>query len=539
MSRVPHPTTSDELEDGELNESQQRRHSLETEDKSLKKHKKEKKAKKEKKRKKEKKHKKERQIPGRTDHGDGVSASEALGKEESLKKPSSSSKNENHGDVSPSFTITIGGTGKTEIGQKEKAVEKPPTIDAEKPTKQHEAMKPAHDGGDKDPVRPDSTSRRDSDSKHKNPDKPWVFEYFSSHRRLGKINDFIQVPRGAAGLKAETRSLAMRATRILRENRRRVVGVEAWNGVDRGIVRETARGQLSGNEVQNAVGLLIGQRRSRSGGRLRLIPVTEVSNADGEADLAFKQGIEAVIDTMTKILSAKLTTTRTKFRRKIEELRKKRQKLIEQVSDKKMSIYEQADLMKNSALATSRDVTTSIDAMKLRENSANVRPDAPKSDDDDDDEEDERARLLREAKALIGESGRSTSQDGSRASSMSPRQDKKMVHLRGRDATSIDDDLKRARMEELEEEKRLQIDSAEEKRKKLLKEAEERKKKKEENSFDMFADDAAIPLDNVGAAIITSHGDPKNNALKDNWDDTDGYYRVRIGEVMNGCYRHF
>lgn len=41
----------------------------------------------------------------------------------------------------------------------------------------------------------------------------------------------------------------------------------------------------------------------------------------------------------------------------------------------------------------------------------------------------------------------------------------------------------------------------------------------------MFAEDAGIPMDNVGAAVVTAHGDSKNNALKDNWDDTEGYYR--------------
>lgn len=32
------------------------------------------------------------------------------------------------------------------------------------------------------------------------------------------------------------------------------------------------------------------------------------------------------------------------------------------------------------------------------------------------------------------------------------------------------------------------------------------------------------------------HGGPENPNLTDNWDDAEGYYRVRIGEVMDGRY---
>uniref|UniRef100_A0A0N5AAK8 Serine/threonine-protein kinase PRP4 homolog n=1 Tax=Syphacia muris TaxID=451379 RepID=A0A0N5AAK8_9BILA len=37
--------------------------------------------------------------------------------------------------------------------------------------------------------------------------------------------------------------------------------------------------------------------------------------------------------------------------------------------------------------------------------------------------------------------------------------------------------------------------------------------------------------------VVVSNQDAANASLKDNWDDNEGYYRVRIGEMLDGRYR--
>ncbi|VDK58055.1 unnamed protein product [Cylicostephanus goldi] len=57
----------------------------------------------------------------------------------------------------------------------------------------------------------------------------------------------------------------------------------------------------------------------------------------------------------------------------------------------------------------------------------------------------------------------------------------------------------------------------------------------------MFADDGDLPQDGIVAdeAVVQSQGQQVNDTLRDNWDDAEGYYRVRIGEVLDGRYRVF
>jgi serine/threonine-protein kinase PRP4 homolog len=71
---------------------------------------------------------------------------------------------------------------------------------------------------------------------------------------------------------------------------------------------------------------------------------------------------------------------------------------------------------------------------------------------------------------------------------------------------------------------------------------------KTKHSVDMFAEDDQEIFGDETHAI---HGDKpsfyktginrayENPALNDNWDDAEGYYRVRIGEVLNGRYSVF
>lgn len=57
-------------------------------------------------------------------------------------------------------------------------------------------------------------------------------------------------------------------------------------------------------------------------------------------------------------------------------------------------------------------------------------------------------------------------------------------------------------------------------------------------AFDMFADgDTAVRQDELAAKGIlmgAAPGGSENEALADNYDDSEGYYRVRIGELMDG-----
>jgi len=55
-------------------------------------------------------------------------------------------------------------------------------------------------------------------------------------------------------------------------------------------------------------------------------------------------------------------------------------------------------------------------------------------------------------------------------------------------------------------------------------------------SEDMFADDYSSP---TSMQKMTAESGKENPTLTDNWDDAEGYYRVRIGEVMDTRYSVF
>eukprot|EP00092_Neocalanus_flemingeri_P034477 GFUD01037488.1.p1 GENE.GFUD01037488.1~~GFUD01037488.1.p1 ORF type:complete len:872 (-),score=308.97 GFUD01037488.1:41-2599(-) len=57
-------------------------------------------------------------------------------------------------------------------------------------------------------------------------------------------------------------------------------------------------------------------------------------------------------------------------------------------------------------------------------------------------------------------------------------------------------------------------------------------------SQDMFAEDFSSPTSIQAKAAIISQG-TENPNLMDNWDDAEGYYRVRIGEVLDSRYSVF
>lgn len=76
-----------------------------------------------------------------------------------------------------------------------------------------------------------------------------------------------------------------------------------------------------------------------------------------------------------------------------------------------------------------------------------------------------------------------------------------------------------------------------------IKEQEKEKQKSKEtstkkNDWDMFAEqDLDSNFDSPGAIVgTTKQSSAENPALTDNWDDAEGYYRVRIGETLDNRY---
>ncbi|KAK6105376.1 Protein kinase domain family protein [Brugia pahangi] len=108
----------------------------------------------------------------------------------------------------------------------------------------------------------------------------------------------------------------------------------------------------------------------------------------------------------------------------------------------------------------------------------------------------------------------------------------KMVHIKGQEESAVDRVLRKAVEEEAEELRRQRgEDTKREVENKIVEDCTT-------TTFDMFATDAELPPEVLNkAAIIVSGQEPANASLKDNWDDTDGYYRIRIGEMLDSRYR--
>lgn len=79
------------------------------------------------------------------------------------------------------------------------------------------------------------------------------------------------------------------------------------------------------------------------------------------------------------------------------------------------------------------------------------------------------------------------------------------------------------------------VTTEEDKEKSNKQEKHERKDGKK-NEWDMFAEADTVAEYNSPSTVDKLHGGPENPNLTDNWDDAEGYYRVRIGEVMDGRY---
>ncbi|VEL38422.1 unnamed protein product [Protopolystoma xenopodis] len=59
---------------------------------------------------------------------------------------------------------------------------------------------------------------------------------------------------------------------------------------------------------------------------------------------------------------------------------------------------------------------------------------------------------------------------------------------------------------------------------------------KSSHTFDMFADEVEINVQNAPGTIALNAMASENHSLVDNWDDAEGYYRVRIGELLDKRY---
>ncbi|CAH8638752.1 unnamed protein product [Schistosoma bovis] len=56
------------------------------------------------------------------------------------------------------------------------------------------------------------------------------------------------------------------------------------------------------------------------------------------------------------------------------------------------------------------------------------------------------------------------------------------------------------------------------------------------STFDMFAEEFEVELHHAPGTMALGAMASENHALSDNWDDAEGYYRVRIGEVLDKRY---
>ncbi|KAH7730111.1 CMGC/DYRK/PRP4 protein kinase [Aphelenchoides avenae] len=236
--------------------------------------------------------------------------------------------------------------------------------------------------------------------------------------------------------------------------------------------------------------------------------------------------------------------------KKIEELRKRRKALVEQIVAEKGQSEEpssKADSVEptsasNGANVSANEEVSATVSVKEETNGAARPRDEAESSESEGESEDESSRLLSEAAKLLARNGagkaksESDMDSSSRAESpFSSRPDspgdffgelkEKMSHIRNRE--DADKVLKQAEEDERAERERKQ---------KERDEAELLNKKAEKVSFDMFADDSELPKEALVTTTLAAQ-EATNAALKDNWDDTEGYYRVRIGEQLDGRYR--
>ncbi|KAM3722398.1 Serine/threonine-protein kinase [Dirofilaria immitis] len=227
-----------------------------------------------------------------------------------------------------------------------------------------------------------------------------------------------------------------------------------------------------------------------------------------------------------------------KEEKKIQELRKRRQQIIK-------SMEKQNDEKEQSRARTDFDEVTldEDNREKIDFKADNIKQERifDKSGDETSSQSPDE-QLLREAHQELQK--KHDSDVSCSSSPISPAGEdtpadfygdlkEKMVHIKGQEESAVDRALRKAVEEEAEELRRQRgEDTKQEVENKAAEDCTA------STTFDMFATDAELPPEVLNkAAIIVSGQEPANASLKDNWDDTDGYYRIRIGEMLDSRYR--
>ncbi|OZC07774.1 hypothetical protein X798_05254 [Onchocerca flexuosa] len=228
-----------------------------------------------------------------------------------------------------------------------------------------------------------------------------------------------------------------------------------------------------------------------------------------------------------------------KEEKKIQELRKRRQQIIK-------DIQKQNDEKERPGAKTDFDEMTmdedNREKMDFKASSIKEKRVFEKSGDEETSSLSADEQLLREAQEELQK--KHDSDVSCSSSPISPTGDdtpadfygdlkEKMVHIKGQEESAVDRALRKAVEEEAEELRRQRgEDTKQEVENKTVEDCTT------STTFDMFATDAELPPEVLNkAAIIVSGQEPANASLKDNWDDTDGYYRIRIGEMLDSRYR--
>ncbi|GMT00624.1 hypothetical protein PENTCL1PPCAC_22798 [Pristionchus entomophagus] len=172
--------------------------------------------------------------------------------------------------------------------------------------------------------------------------------------------------------------------------------------------------------------------------------------------------------------------------KKIEELRRRRQEMVQQLQPQ--DIFEKV--------------------------APQQYPPVEKEEESEDEEDERAAELMREAAELVGQKRGMGSESPETSGTDSPSDFMK--------------DLKEKMME-----RGIEGELTEEEERK-----EEKVQHKNSTEFDMFAENVEIKDMNPVTALLGAM-DGTNASLKDNWDDSEGYYRVRVGEILDGRYRVF
>ncbi|KAF1768440.1 hypothetical protein GCK72_000252 [Caenorhabditis remanei] len=226
------------------------------------------------------------------------------------------------------------------------------------------------------------------------------------------------------------------------------------------------------------------------------------------------------------------------------------QKKIEEARKRRMQILKKIEGVENNGENTPREDNSSTPRSEAVGSKKTDESEDSSSDSDDDDDDDEDKQLA-EARQLIkstrfgSEAPSGTSTPASFQSDADTPTDffsglrDKMVHMDGANEDTVDEEIEeeKKKKEEAEQEAELKVclkSNLNEKNEKRGGASSKKLKKEDDDGFDMFADNEELPQD---ITTIDGHSGAVHETLKDNWDDVEGYYRVRIGELLDTRYR--